>query len=79
LVAEATDNGPVFTLEENVLEGGFGSAVLEMLCDAGVHVPVTRIGLPDKFVEQGSQSELRSRYGIDAAGVVKVIMKALKP
>jgi 1-deoxy-D-xylulose-5-phosphate synthase len=78
LVAEATDNGPVFTLEENVLEGGFGSAVLEILCDAGVHVPVTRIGLPDKFVEQGSQSELRSRYGIDAAGVVKVIMKALK-
>ena len=78
LVAVATDNGPVFTLEENVLEGGFGSAVLEMLCDAGVHVPVTRIGLPDKFVEQGSQSELRSRYGIDAAGVVKVIMKVLK-
>ena len=78
LVAEATGNGPVFTLEENVLEGGFGSAVLEMLCDAGVHVSVTRIGLPDKFVEQGSQTELRSRYGIDAAGVVKVIMKALK-
>ena len=78
LVTEATDNGPVFTLEENVLEGGFGSAVLEMLCDAGVHVPVTRIGLPDKFVEQGSQSELRSRYGIDAVGVVKVILKVLK-
>jgi len=78
LVAEATGNGPVFTLEENVLEGGFGSAVLEMLCDAGVHVPVTRIGLPDRFVEQGSQPELRSRYGIDAAGVVKVIMKTLK-
>jgi 1-deoxy-D-xylulose-5-phosphate synthase len=78
LVAEATGNGPVFTLEENALEGGFGSAVLEMLCDAGVHVPVMRIGLPDKFVEQGSQPELRSRYGIDAAGVVKVIMKALK-
>jgi 1-deoxy-D-xylulose-5-phosphate synthase len=52
--------------------------VLEMLCDAGVHVPVTRIGLPDRFVEQGSQPELRSRYGIDAAGVVKVIMKTLK-
>ena len=78
LVAEATGNGPVFTLEENVLEGGFGSAILEMLCDAGVHVPVIRIGLPDKFVEQGSQPELRSRYGIDAAGIVKVIMKTLK-
>jgi 1-deoxy-D-xylulose-5-phosphate synthase len=77
LVAEATDNGPVFTLEENVLEGGFGSAVLEMLCDAGVHVPVTRIGLPDKFIEQGSQTELRVRYGIDAEGVVKVIKKTL--
>jgi len=78
LVAEATGNGPVFTLEENALEGGFGSAILEMLCDAGVHVPVIRIGLPDKFVEQGSQPELRSRYGIDAAGIVKVIMKTLK-
>lgn len=79
LVAEAENKGHVFTLEENVLEGGFGSAVLEMLSDAGVRVAVTRIGIPDKFIEQGSQAELRSRYGLDAEGIVETIRKTLKP
>ncbi|MGW8313479.1 MAG: 1-deoxy-D-xylulose-5-phosphate synthase [Desulfuromonadales bacterium] len=77
LVAEAIRTGFVVTAEENVLSGGFGSAVLELLSEAGVHVPVTRIGLPDKFVEQGSQSELRARYGLDAEGIVTAVKHAL--
>ena len=77
LVAEAQSKGHVFTVEENALQGGFGSAVLEMFCDAGVNVPVTRIGIPDKFVEQGSQAELRARYGLDAKGIAKTIKKSL--
>ncbi|MCK4509068.1 MAG: 1-deoxy-D-xylulose-5-phosphate synthase [Desulfuromonadales bacterium] len=78
LVAEAVRTGSVFTVEENALQGGFGSAVLELFCEAGVTVPVKRIGLPDKFVEQGSQAELRARYGLDVKGIVATVKDALK-
>jgi 1-deoxy-D-xylulose-5-phosphate synthase len=61
----------LLTVEENVVQGGFGSAVLELLVANGVQVPIELVGLPDDFVEQGSQSELRSRYGIDAAGIAR--------
>ena len=77
LVTEAERTGFVVTVEENVLQGGFGSAVLEMFCEAGVNVPVKRIGLPDKFVEQGSQTELRGRYGLDAKGIIATVKDAL--
>ncbi len=78
LVAEAVRTGCVFTVEENVLQGGFGSALLELFCEAGVIVPVKRIGLPDKFVEQGSQAELRAIYGLDAKGIVATIKDTIK-
>ena len=77
LVAEALRTGCVVTAEENVLRGGFGSAVLELFCDEGIHVPVRRIGLPDKFIEQGSQTELRERYGLHAGGIADTIRKTL--
>ncbi len=77
LLAEARRTGVVVTVEENVLAGGFGSAVLELLSDAGVSVPVVRVGLPDAFIDQGSQSELRARHGLDAAGIAEAVRKAL--
>jgi 1-deoxy-D-xylulose-5-phosphate synthase len=77
LVAEALKTGCVVTAEENALRGGFGSAVLELFCDEGVHVPVRRVGLPDKFVEQGSQAELRSRYNLNADGIVATVRNAV--
>ncbi|EKD59176.1 MAG: hypothetical protein ACD_55C00125G0001, partial [uncultured bacterium] len=62
--------GTLVTIEENVLQGGFGSAVLELLADEGVGgVAVHRFGYPDRYVEQGEQHELRSRYGLDAEGI----------
>ncbi len=69
LIAEAKRTGMVVTVEENVRQGGFGSAVLEMFADEGVAVPVLRIGLPDRFVEQGTQQQLFARYGLDAEGI----------
>jgi 1-deoxy-D-xylulose-5-phosphate synthase len=69
-ISQAEMSGLVVTVEENVLQGGFGSAVLELLKEKGCMARVERIGLPDAFVEQGSQPELRGRYGIDAAGIV---------
>ncbi|MEJ2657826.1 MAG: 1-deoxy-D-xylulose-5-phosphate synthase, partial [Desulfobacterales bacterium] len=60
----------VVTVEENVRQGGFGSAVLECLSDQGITgFRVKCIGIPDTFVEHGSQELLRSKYGIDAPAI----------
>lgn len=67
----------VVTAEENALQGGFGSAVLELLNDSGLTIPVVRIGIPDTFIEQGTQAELRSQLGIDADGMVITVKKVL--
>ena len=65
----AEKTGRIITVEENVVQGGFGTGVLELLSERGVQVQTEQIGLPDHFVEQGTQGELRQRYGIDAAGI----------
>ena len=52
------------TLEENVLAGGFGAAVLEFLADRDFSVPVLRIGIGDCFVEQGSRKDLLELCGM---------------
>jgi 1-deoxy-D-xylulose-5-phosphate synthase len=75
LLEEAERTGLVVTLEDHVLQGGFGSAVLELLADAGLSPRVLRLGLPDAFIEQGSQEELRLRYGLDAEGIAASIRK----
>ncbi len=77
LSGEARRTGVVVTIEENVLAGGFGSAVLELLAEEGLSPRVLCLGLPDAFVEQGSQDELRERYGFDAAGIARGIRSFL--
>jgi 1-deoxy-D-xylulose-5-phosphate synthase len=78
ILALADKTGRLVTVEENVLQGGFGSAVLELLEEAGrSDVVVTRLGFPDAFVEQGEQWELRARYGLDAAGIAARIRETL--
>jgi len=65
----------VVTVEENALEGGFGSAVLELL--QGASIPgfrLERIGLPDEFVEHGSQGLLRAKYNLDADGIQRRVI-----
>ena len=58
------------TLEENVLQTGFGSAVLEAVNDAGLQAGmIVRLGLPDRFVEHGERAELLADLGLDAAGI----------
>jgi len=66
----------IITVEENMRQGGFGSAVLECLTDHGVNgVYVKRIGLPDTFIEHGPQGMLRTQCGIDAAAIVQTAQK----
>ncbi len=67
----------VITAEENSLQGGFGSAVLELLNDVGLVIPVMRLGIPDSFVGQGTQAELRQQLGLDAAGIVAKVKQGL--
>lgn len=66
----ASLTGALLTVEENALAGGFGSAILELLEASGISdVRVKRIGIPDRFIEHGSQAQLRSDLGLDAAGI----------
>lgn len=70
IISLAAATGTIITVEENVLQGGFGTAVLEALEEAGLFdVRVLRLGFPDVYIEQGGQSELRALYGLDSAGI----------
>ena len=66
------------TVEEGTRMGGFGSAVLEALSEAGVtHLPTKLIGLPDWYVEQGPQDLLREKYGLTAEGIYQGVKDLL--
>ncbi len=69
----------VVTVEENALNGGFGSAVLEVIADRNIKVKgILRIGIPDIFVEHGSQDILRGKYGLDKVGISNSVLSFLK-
>jgi 1-deoxy-D-xylulose-5-phosphate synthase len=78
ILAQAKRTGHVLTVEENALQGGFGSAVLELLSEEGLaDVRVRRLGIPDAFVEQGPQAQLRADLGLDAAGIAAAAQELL--
>lgn len=67
----------VITLEDGCLMGGFGSAVLEFMCDEGYHSRVVRLGIPDRFVEHGEQHELYHECHYDSEAIVKTVRQML--
>jgi 1-deoxy-D-xylulose-5-phosphate synthase len=68
----------IFTYENHAKSGGFGSAVLEAAAENSISFPsVTLIGIPDMFIEHGTQKEVYKRLGIDAEGVAALIEKKL--
>jgi len=72
LVDIVSPSGRVLVVEENIRQGGFGAAILELFNDMGLkNILVKRIGLPDKFVEHGPQDILREKYGLDSAGIMR--------
>ncbi|BBL59525.1 1-deoxy-D-xylulose-5-phosphate synthase [Methylomonas koyamae] len=74
LILQLAKTHDVFvTVEENVLAGGVGSAVLQFLQQQKILMPVLNIGLPDRFVEQGSREELLSLVALDAKGIMQQI------
>ena len=62
------------TVEDGVLLGGMGSALLEWFADHGYHPEVVRLGLPDRFVEHGTVGQLRAIVGLDAAHIRAAIL-----
>ena len=80
LLNAARTIGRIVTVEENVLAGGFGSAVLEALAAAGMEdTAVHRIGMPDSFIEHGTAADQRRHLQMDAKGIADQLMGAFFP
>jgi 1-deoxy-D-xylulose-5-phosphate synthase len=69
----------IITVEDGVLKGGFGSAVIEFMCDNVYVADVKRLGIHDYFVEHGSQEELLRECGYDQTGIEKAIREMISP
>ncbi len=63
----------IITVEDGILKGGFGSAIIEFMCDNGYRAEIKRLGIPDYFVEHGTQEELARECGIDADSIAETI------
>lgn len=76
LCSLAADYRLIVTLEDNILHGGFGSAVLELYNSQGISTPVLRFGCPDAFIEHGSNPDiLQKKYHLDAESIANRILE----
>ncbi|QCR36915.1 1-deoxy-D-xylulose-5-phosphate synthase [Nissabacter sp. SGAir0207] len=73
----AESHDALVTLEENAIMGGAGSGVNELLMSKRRMTPVLNLGLPDLFIPQGTQEEVRADFGLDAAGIERRITEWL--
>jgi 1-deoxy-D-xylulose-5-phosphate synthase len=65
----------IITVEDGVITGGLGSAVLELMSDLGYKAQIVRLGIPDTFVEHGAQEQLWHECGYDAEGIFSAALK----
>jgi len=70
--------GLLITMEDHVLAGGFGSAVLETLNAQQIDVPVVRVGWPDEFIEHGKVESLRAKHGLTAEAALARVRPMLR-
>jgi 1-deoxy-D-xylulose-5-phosphate synthase len=63
----------IITVENGVITGGMGSAVIEFMADHEYHSKVVRLGIPDRFIEHGTQDELYAQCGFDTTGIIKTV------
>jgi len=75
----AREHDALVTVEENVVAGGAGSGVAELLADEGITVPIFHIGLPDRFIDHGDPAWLLSQAGLDAKGIAASIAAHFGP
>jgi 1-deoxy-D-xylulose-5-phosphate synthase len=69
----------IITIEDGVVSGGFGSAVIEFMTDNGYHANVKRLGVPDTFIDHGSQLELYKECGFDPDSICRLIRSMISP
>ena len=70
LITELANTHNLFvTLEENVIAGGAGSGVNEYLASQQITIPTLNLGLPDQYIDHGSQAQLLADCGLDADGI----------
>ena len=80
ILASAKKTKNVVTIEDNILSGGFGSAVLQLINNNEMKdVSVKMFGYPDKFINQGSMDEIEKLYGLDYQSITDNILKEFKP
>ena len=77
IVALARRCGALVTVEEHSAMGGFGSAVLEALAEAGVPLPTRCLAVPDRLVEHGDPGEILASLGLDADGIERAVRELL--
>ena len=65
------------TVEDGTVNGGLGTAVMEWMSVHGYSPRIFRVGIPDRFIAQGSVAQLRSLCGMDAASIARVIKDAV--
>ena len=63
----------IITVEDHAIQGGFGSAVAEFMIDNGYSAQITRLGIPDRFIEHGEQKELYQECGFDAQAIMQAV------
>ncbi|MBR2887081.1 MAG: 1-deoxy-D-xylulose-5-phosphate synthase, partial [Bacteroidales bacterium] len=68
----------IITVEDNVLQGGFGSAICEYACDHFYNLKIKRLGIPDRFIEHGSPDDLYKVCGIDSKTITETVKNMLK-
>jgi len=69
----------IITVEDGTVVGGFGSAVIEFMTEHGFKANIKRLGVPDRFIEQGTQQELYKECGFDAEGIYYTVKSMVKP
>jgi 1-deoxy-D-xylulose-5-phosphate synthase len=75
VLAVARSHRALVTIEENVVGGGAGSAVGELLAAEDVHVPLLELGIPDRFIEHGSREDCLAAAGLDAASLLETVTR----
>jgi len=69
----------IITVEDGTIVGGFGSAVIEFMCENSYQAHVKRLGVPDRFIDQGKQSELYKECGFDPDSIISAIRSVVRP
>jgi 1-deoxy-D-xylulose-5-phosphate synthase len=68
----------IITVEDGCIQGGFGTAILEFMADHNYNAEIKRLGIPDKVVEHGEQSQLHHECGFDVEGIEKTVVELLE-